>query len=181
MKWEKTLSSTCTIYLTAFSFYGQISTASWKQLTTFSSIYESTVHLSESFLVKEKRSFIVLEILVYNKNTSIKKEKETSSTLTNTKYLKECCKRYRVTFLKKTNLKKCDKKKIEKMLLKMMPKTLDDLCENSDYDLTVKDLYETEINDLDQSSFLDSSLDTSLNTTFGSTFWLRILIGWNSE
>ena len=52
----------------------------------------------------------------------------------------------------------------------MMPKTLDDLCENSDFDLTVKDLYETEINDLDQSSFLDSSLDTSLNTTFGSTF-----------
>lgn len=113
---------------------------------------------------------LVRIFFVYNKNTSIKKEKETSSTLTNTKYLKECCKRYRVTFLKKTNLKKCDKKKIEKMLLKMMPKTLDDLCENSDFDLTVKDLYETEINDLDQSSFLDSSLDTSLNTTFGSTF-----------
>ena len=56
-------------------------------------------------------------VLVYNKNTSVKKVKATSSTLTNTKYLKECCKRYRVTFLKKTNLKKSKKNKIEKMLL----------------------------------------------------------------
>lgn len=56
----------------------------------------------------------------------------------------------------------------------MMPKKLEELYDNSDFDLTVKDLYETEVllqvDDLDQSSFLDSSLDTSLNTTFGSTF-----------
>lgn len=51
-----------------------------------------------------------------------------------------------------------------------MPKKLEELYDNSDFDLTVKDLYETEVDDLDQSSFLDSPLDTSLNTTFGSTF-----------
>jgi hypothetical protein len=52
----------------------------------------------------------------------------------------------------------------------MMPKKLEELYDNSEFNLTVKDLYETEVDDLDQSFFLDSSLDTSLNTTFGSTF-----------
>ena len=52
----------------------------------------------------------------------------------------------------------------------MIPKNLEDLYEDSEFDFAVRDFYETETNDLDESSFLDSSLDTSLDTTLGSTF-----------
>ena len=51
----------------------------------------------------------------------------------------------------------------------MMPKNLEELYENSEFDFAVRDLYETQEEDLEQSSFLDSSMDTSLNTTLGST------------